>query len=104
MKEKEVLLAMAALSQVNRLRLFRLLVVAGQQGATPGALGRRLKVSPATLSFHLKELANAGLVSQQRDGRNLIYRANYAAMNALLAYMTENCCGGPAPAVPTCEC
>ena len=104
MKEKEVLLAMAALSQSNRLRLFRQLVVAGQSGATPGVLGRRLKVSPATLSFHLKELANAGLVSQQRDGRNLIYRANYPAMNALLAYMTENCCGGPALAAPSCEC
>ena len=100
MKEKEVLLAMAALSQSNRLRLFRLLVVAGQAGATPGVLGRRLKVSPATLSFHLKELTNAGLVSQQRDGRNLICRADYAAMNALLAYMTENCCGAPAPAAP----
>ena len=95
---------MAALSQVNRLRLFRLLVVAGQHGATPGALGRKLKVSPATLSFHLKELVNSGLVTQQRDGRNLIYRADYAAMNELLGYMTENCCGGPAPAVPTCEC
>ena len=66
-------------------------------------LGRRLKVSPATLSFHLKELSNAGLVSQQRSGRNLIYRANYAAMNALLAYMTENCCGEPATA-PACDC
>ena len=104
MKEKEVLLAMAALSQSNRLRLFRQLVVAGQSGATPGVLGRRLKVSPATLSFHLKELARAGLATQQRSGRNLIYRANYEAMNALLAYMTENCCGGPAPAAPSCEC
>ena len=95
---------MAALSQVNRLRLFRLLVVAGQHGSTPGALGRKLKVSPATLSFHLKELVNSGLVTQQRDGRNLIYRADYVAMNALLGYMTENCCGGPAPSAPACEC
>ena len=104
MKEKEVLIAMAALSQANRLRLFRLLVVAGPHGATPGSLGRKLKVSPATLSFHLKELANARLVSQQRDGRNLIYRANFAAMNALLAYMTENCCGTPATPAPAFEC
>lgn len=104
MKEKDVLLAMAALSQANRLRLFRLLVVAGQQGATPGVLGRRLKVSPATLSFHLKGLVGAGLATQQRVGRNLVYRADYQAMNALLAYMTENCCGGPAPPAPACEC
>jgi len=104
MKEKRVLIAMAALSQATRLRLFRLLVVAGHNGATPGTLGKQLKVSPATLSFHLKELARAGLATQQRSGRNLIYRANYEAMNALLAYMTENCCGLPAQAKPACEC
>jgi DNA-binding transcriptional ArsR family regulator len=96
MKEKAVISALAALSQVNRLRVFRALVVAGQAGATPSTIGKRLKVSPATLSFHLKELANAGLISQQRSGRNLIYRADYEAMNALLAYMTENCCQGAA--------
>ena len=96
MKEKTVLKALAALSQVNRLRVFRALVVAGEAGATPTAISRRLKVSPATLSFHLKELVNAGLVSQQRNGRNLIYRADYEAMGALLAFMTENCCQGAA--------
>jgi DNA-binding transcriptional ArsR family regulator len=106
MKEKTVLGALAALAQVNRLRVFRALVVAGQAGATPGAIGKRLKVSPATLSFHLKELANAGLVTQERNGRNLIYRADYEAMNALLAYMTENCCQGTTcetPAAPACS-
>jgi DNA-binding transcriptional ArsR family regulator len=96
MQEKIVLRALAALSQVNRLRVFRALVVAGQAGATPGVIGKRLKVSPATLSFHLKELVNAGLVTQERNGRNLVYRADYAAMTGLLTYMTENCCQGAA--------
>ena len=101
MKEKAVISALAALSQVNRLRVFRALVVAGQAGATPSSIGKRLKVSPATLSFHLKELANAGLISQQRSGRNLIYRADSQAMSALLAYMTENCCPGAACELPS---
>lgn len=107
MKEKTVLRALAALAQVNRLRVFRALVVAGPAGSTPSAIGKRLKVSPATLSFHLKELANAGLVTQQRSGRNLIYRADYGAVNALLAYMTENCCQGAAcdaPSSAECRC
>ena len=96
MKEKTVLRALAALSQVNRLRVFRALVVAGQAGLTPSEIAKRVKVSPATLSFHLKELANADLVTQERSGRNLIYRADYAAMTELLTYMTENCCQGAA--------
>jgi ArsR family transcriptional regulator len=94
MKETSVLKALAALSHANRLRLFRALVVAGHGGATPTEIGKRLKVSPATLSFHLKELANADLITQERNGRNLIYRADYARMNELLAYLTENCCQG----------
>ena len=104
MKETAVLKALAALSQANRLRVFRALVVAGQVGATPTAIATRLKVSPATLSFHLKELVNAGLISQERRGRNLIYRADYARMNALLAYLTENCCQGEACETPTAAC
>ena len=106
MKEPAVLKALAALSQANRLRLFRALVVAGPAGATPSAIGKRLKVSPATLSFHLKELSNAGLLTQERNGRNLIYRADYARMNALMAYLTENCCQGDscrAAAEPDCR-
>lgn len=107
MKEQNVLRALAALAQASRLRVFRALVVAGQAGGTPGAIAKRLKVSPATLSFHLKELVNAGLVTQERSGRNLIYRADYRAMNDLLAYMTENCCQGSScapPATPARNC
>lgn len=77
-----------------RLRVFRALVVAGPQGLTPGAMVEGLAVPAATLSFHLKELMHAGLVSQERDGRNLIYRAAFDQMNALLAYLTEHCCQG----------
>jgi DNA-binding transcriptional ArsR family regulator len=107
MKEAAVLKALAALSQANRLRLFRALVVAGEAGVTPTAIGKRLKVSPATLSFHLKELAGSGLVTQQRMGRNLVYRADYARMSELLAYLTENCCQGDSretAAASSCKC
>jgi DNA-binding transcriptional ArsR family regulator len=100
MKESTALKALAALSQANRLRLFRALVVAGHSGATPTEIGKRLKVAPATLSFHLKELTNAGLITQQRNGRNLVYRAAYTRMNELLAYLTENCCQGAACDAP----
>jgi ArsR family transcriptional regulator, arsenate/arsenite/antimonite-responsive transcriptional repressor len=71
----------------------------GETGLTPGAIQEALGVAPATLSFHLKELVNAGLVTQERASRNLIYRAHYAQMNALLAYLTQNCCQGEACAV-----
>lgn len=107
MKQSNILKALAALSQASRLRAFRALVVAGPAGSTPTAIARRLKVQPATLSFHLKELMNAGLVSQERDGRNLIYRADYARMSEVLAYLTENCCQGArttGPARDTCGC
>ncbi|GKS96001.1 metalloregulator ArsR/SmtB family transcription factor [Acidovorax sp. SUPP2825] len=107
MNESDVVKALAALAQAVRLRVFRALVVAGEDGLTPGALAERLEIAPNTLSFHLKELTHAGLVSQERQGRNLIYRAAYPAMNALLAYLTENCCQG-APCLPAaanaCPC
>jgi DNA-binding transcriptional ArsR family regulator len=99
MEENIAIQSLAALAQAMRLRVFRSLVVAGPQGRTPGQLAEELEVAGATLSFHLKELANAGLVTQQRDGRNLIYRADFAQMNALLAYLTEHCCQGEACAV-----
>ena len=101
MEEATAIQSLAALAQAMRLRVFRSLVVAGTQGRTPGQLGEELEVAGATLSFHLKELAAAGLVTQQRDGRNLIYRADFAQMNALLGYLTEHCCQGQAcEAVP----
>ena len=92
MKESFAVRALAALSQVTRLRAFRMLVVAGHQGATPTAMAKRLRVSGATLSFHLKELMHAGLVTQERVGRHLVYRADFRRMDALLAYLTQNCC------------
>ena len=91
-----VVKALAALAQVSRLEIFRSLVVAGEAGLTPGALVETLGVAPNTLSFHLKELMHADLVSQERIGRNLIYRAQYDRMNAVLGYLTQNCCQGQA--------
>lgn len=94
MEEKNAVKALAALAQPNRLQVFRALVTAGKQGAMPGQLGESLGVPNATLSFHLKELLSAGLISQERSGRNLIYRVEFDQMNGLLAYLTENCCQG----------
>ena len=94
MEEKAAIAALAALSQGMRLRIFRTLVAGGAQGFTPGALAATLDVPASTLSFHLKELMHADLVSQQRDGRSLIYRASIQRMNELLAYLTANCCQG----------
>jgi DNA-binding transcriptional ArsR family regulator len=94
MEDQQVVRCLAALAQPHRLKVFRLLVVAGQQGLTPGALAEALDVAPATLSFHLKELSHAGLVTQERVSRNLVYRAAFEHMNAVLAYLTENCCQG----------
>ena len=94
MEQTTVVQALAALAQPLRLQVFRALVVAGPQGLTPGAMSEGTGVPPNTLSFHLKELAHAGLVTQQRDGRYLIYRADFERMNGLLAYLTENCCQG----------
>jgi ArsR family transcriptional regulator len=96
MEENDVVRALGALAQPVRLRVFRSLVVAGPEGLTPGALVEALEVPATSLSFHLKELVNAGLVSQERQGRNLIYRAAFDRMTALLGYLTENCCQGEA--------
>jgi DNA-binding transcriptional ArsR family regulator len=96
MKETMIVRALAALAQEARLRIFRALVVAGSSGLNPGDLASELDVAPATLSFHLKELTNAGLITQERQGRYLVYRASFESMNELLAYLTENCCQGEA--------
>lgn len=96
MKETAVINALAALAQPHRLKAFRTLVVAGRDGLTPGAIAGELDIPAATLSFHLKELMHAGLITQERSGRNLIYRAQYACMNDILAYLKDNCCQGQA--------
>lgn len=94
MDDTQVVKALAALAQESRLRLFRHLVVAGPQGATPSQMSEELGISPNLISFHIKELAQAGLVSQEREGRFLIYRPQLQAMNDLLGYLTANCCQG----------
>jgi ArsR family transcriptional regulator len=96
MEEQVIIRSLAALAQTHRLKVFRLLVVAGKEGLTPGAIAEALELPAATLSFHLKELANAGLVSQERMSRNMVYRASFEHMNGLMAYLTENCCQGEA--------
>jgi ArsR family transcriptional regulator, arsenate/arsenite/antimonite-responsive transcriptional repressor len=105
MNEKNAIAALGALAQETRLKAFRLLVEAGPAGLPAGAIADALGVPPPTLSFHLAQLSHAGLIVQRRDGRSLIYSANFPAMNTLLAYLTENCCGGanncaPATAPP----
>lgn len=92
--DSTVILALAALAQPVRLRAFRALVVAGHEGLTPGVLADQLGVTPSALSFHLKELLHAGLVTQERQGRHLVYRAALEAVRGLVAYLTENCCQG----------
>jgi ArsR family transcriptional regulator, arsenate/arsenite/antimonite-responsive transcriptional repressor len=86
--------ALSALAQEHRLALFRLLVQAGEQGMAAGAIADALGVPNSSLSFHLAQLSRAGLISQERRHRSLIYRADYAAMNALVGYLMENCCAG----------
>jgi DNA-binding transcriptional ArsR family regulator len=94
MEEKAAIASLTALAQAARLRVFRALVGAAPDGMTPGALSAMLDVPASTLSFHLKELVNAGLVDVERDGRNLHYRPALAQMTALLAYLTDHCCMG----------
>lgn len=94
MESKYVIKALAALAQSHRLEIFRALVEIGAEGLTPAAIAERLEIPAATLSFHLKELLHADLVSQERSGRNLIYRAQFDRMNAVLGYLTRNCCQG----------
>jgi ArsR family transcriptional regulator, arsenate/arsenite/antimonite-responsive transcriptional repressor len=94
MEQEAVVKSLAALAQPVRLQVFRALVVCGQDGLTPGAMSEGLGIPANTLSFHLKELAHAGLVTQERASRNIIYRAAFDHMNGVLSYLTENCCRG----------
>ena len=103
MDQHQAVAALGALAQDTRLALFRLLVTAGPSGMPAGMIGERLGVAPSSLSFHLQQLAHAGLITQRRLGRQLIYAAEYGAMNALLAYLTENCCGRDAVGAPLCD-
>jgi DNA-binding transcriptional ArsR family regulator len=98
------IVALGALAQEHRLALFRLLVQAGDKGMSAGAIAEKLGVPNSSLSFHLAQLRSAGLITQERQHRSLIYRVNYPAMNGLVDYLTENCCGGADcanPAMPT---
>lgn len=102
MDKKDALAALTALSQETRLDIFRLLVQAGPAGRPAGAIAEALGVAPATLSFHLSNLTHAGLIEQRRESRSLIYSADFDRMNAVIAFLLENCCGRATPAA-VCE-
>lgn len=101
MDTKDAVAGLAALAHDSRLAIFRLLVQAGPEGLPATKIADTLNVPPSSLSFHLKELSHAAMVAQTREGRSLIYAANFGTMNALLAFLTENCCGGN-PCSPAC--
>jgi ArsR family transcriptional regulator, arsenate/arsenite/antimonite-responsive transcriptional repressor len=104
MEKREVLAALGALAQETRLDIYRLLVQAGPDGMAAGQIGEQLDLPSATLAFHLKELKIAGLATCTRNGRSLIYAAEYPVMNALLFYLTENCCGRSSnQCLPICQ-
>jgi ArsR family transcriptional regulator, arsenate/arsenite/antimonite-responsive transcriptional repressor len=96
MRNREALAALAALAQENRLDVFRLLVEAGRAGVPAGSVADALKLAPNALTFHFDRLREAGLITVRREGRSMIYSARYETMNALIAYLTENCCRGRA--------
>jgi ArsR family transcriptional regulator, arsenate/arsenite/antimonite-responsive transcriptional repressor len=103
MKKTEVVAALAALAQDNRLDVFRLLVEAGPEGMPAGAVATAPDLAPNTLTFHFDRLRTAGLVTVRRDGRSMIYAAQFETMNSLLGYLTDNCCGGVS-CTPAVEC
>ncbi len=105
MEKSSAVAALAALAQDNRLDVFRLLVQAGPDGMPAGAVAASLGLAPNTLTFHFDRLRQAGLVSVRRDGRSMIYAAQYETMNALIAFLTENCCAGaPETCAPALAC
>ena len=102
MKSQDIVSALAALAQDSRLAVYRLLVKRGPEGLAVGEISEKLEIPGPTLSFHLKELAQAGLVTARKESRFVYYAANFERMNALLAYLTENCCGVGATCAPAC--
>ena len=102
MTGKATVAALSALAHETRLELFRLLVRRGPDGLSAGVIAERLGIPPSSLTFHLQQLTQAGLITQRRLSRQLIYATDFAAMNAVMAYLTENCCGGEA-CVPICQ-
>ncbi len=103
MDQKHAISALGALAQETRLELFRLLVTCGPQGLPAGVIAEKLGVMPSSLSFHLQQLVHAGLITQRRLSRQLIYSAEYGTMSELMGYLTENCCGRGAACVPVCN-
>ncbi|MEI7842931.1 MAG: metalloregulator ArsR/SmtB family transcription factor [Gallionellaceae bacterium] len=101
MDSKQVVEALSALAQPTRLAVYRLLVEAGQAGMSAGQIAEKLELAPATLSFHFKTLSHAELIESRQDGRFIYYTANFAVMNGMVTYLTENCCGGNAEACKT---
>lgn len=95
--------ALGALAHETRLALFRLLVQKGPEGLSAGLIAEAIGIAPSSLSFHLQQLVHAGLITQRRLSRQLIYAADFAAMNGLVAYLTENCCGGAVACAPVCN-
>ena len=102
METKKITSALSALAQESRLSIFKLLVQAGPQGLAAGKIAEMANIAPSSLSFHLKELLHADMVSARQEGRFIIYVANFDTMNAVIRYLTENCCGGN-PCIPTSE-
>jgi DNA-binding transcriptional ArsR family regulator len=105
METKSVITALAALAQESRLAIFRFLVQVGPEGCAASKIGEALSIAPSSLSFHMKELSHAGLVTSRHEGRFIIYTANYTAMNYVIGFLTENCCGGNvcSPVTACCE-
>lgn len=104
METKSAIPLLSALAQETRLSVFRLLVEQGPDGLPAGQIAERLDISPATLSFHLKELTNAGLTQSRQEGRFIFYAANYAAMDGLIGFLTKNCCAGVPCDTPVASC
>ena len=100
MKSNQAIAALGALAHEHRLAIFRLLVGRGPEGLNAGGIADRVGLLPSSLTFHLQNLQRAGLLAQRRDGRQLIYSADFSAMNALVAYLTENCCGSATACMP----